>query len=112
MFFRKDNNDNEKPEDFVLFSGNEQADEVGTDHDTPSENASNSNELEVQEDLQSTKLLNAEEISEALEETNSSADDEGWFQKLINLAKKNRVQTIAICVILIAAIIAGAVTVR
>lgn len=108
MFFRKDNNDNEKPEDFVLFSGNEQADEVGTDHDTPSENASNSNELEVQEDLQSTKLLNAEEISEALEETNSSADDEGWFQKLINLAKKNRVQTIAICVILIAAIIAGA----
>ena len=108
MFFRKDNNDNEKPEDFVLFDGDEQSDEVGTDNDTPSENVSSSNEFGAQDELQDTKLLNAEEISEALEETNSSAGDEGLFQRLINLAKKNRVQTIAICIILIAAIIAGA----
>lgn len=108
MFFRKDNNDNEKPEDFVLFDGDEQSDEVGADNDTPSENVSSSNEFGAQDELQNTKLLNAEEISEALEETNSSAGDEGLFQRLINLAKKNRVQTIAICIILIAAIIAGA----
>lgn len=108
MFFRKDNNDNEKPEDFVLFDGDEQSDEVGTDNDTPSENVSSSNEFGAQDELQDTKLLNAEEISEALEETNSSAGDESLFQRLINLAKKNRVQTIAICIILIAAIIAGA----
>lgn len=108
MFFRKDNNDNEKPEDFVLFDGDEQSDEVGTDNDTPSENVSSSNEFGAQDELQDTKLLNAEEISEALEETNSSAGDEGLFQRLINLAKKNQVQTIAICIILIAAIIAGA----
>lgn len=108
MFFRKDNNDNEKPEDFVLFDGDEQSDEVGTDNDTPSENVSSSNEFGAQDELQDTKLLNAEEISEALEETNSSAGDEGLFQRLINLAKKNRVQTIAICIIPIAAIIAGA----
>ena len=94
MFFRKDNNDNERPDDFVLFNEDSQitedSDALNDDDsfsgDSSSDDGSllNKNEdsvpaeIAADEDMQTTKLLNTQEISEALDSVHK---DNSMFKK-------------------------------
>lgn len=101
MFFRKNKNENEAPEDFVLFSDAEQQ----TDDNSLQEDA-------VSEELQNTACINTSEIVESLEASDSDDDDDskklGLFTRISQFASSHKIQTVSLCVILIAAIIAGA----
>lgn len=99
MFFRKNKNENETPEDFVLFSDAEQQ----TDDDSLQEDA-------VSEELQNTACINTSEIVETLEASDSDDEGEklGLFTRISQFASSHKIQTVSLCVILIAAIIVGA----
>lgn len=121
MFFRKDNNDNERPDDFVLFNEDSQItedsdalnDDGSFSGDSSSDDGSllNKNEdfvpaeIAADEDMQTTKLLNTQEISEALDSVHK---ENSMLKKASVFIKSHRLQTIIVCIVLIAAIIGGA----